>query len=1049
MASIFTGERFIPDLQGEIRLEHFHRYALASELIRGKSVLDLACGEGYGSFMLSEFAKSVLGVDISSDAISHAQKKYGSKSSNLVFKVGSASSLPLGDKEFDVVISFETIEHLHEQGAMLSEIRRVLKPNGILLISSPNKPIYSKNGNYHNHFHVNELDFTEFDNLLKKQFKAVEYFGQRLQIGSVIQSLETSKDVFRVWGDDGKSINRQAGPLPRPVYYIAVCADSNAYLPEICPSVLYPTQLDLLDKYLGYAKWAKAVDEDLKKAQQLLEIKEQEHHKNISWNQALEQELNIYRGLYQSLASRHERAEGINPRKAICRWINFIAAKTNKYLINLFLCLKRGYQRLPFSYVTRYRHKVIIAKLFPWALNLSNTSNLYAPIARTRAAFFSSDTTVDFSLPTSSDPIVSVIVPIYGKVEFTLACLRSIAKYPPKIAFEVVVVDDCSPDDSKKILAQVKGLNLYSNKENNGFIKSCNKGAHLSKGKYVYFLNNDTEVTEGWLDNLYNTFTDLSGTGLVGSRLLYPDGTLQEAGGIIWRDGSAWNYGKGQDANLPAFNYAREVDYCSGASIMLPRNIFEEMGGFDEHYAPAYCEDSDLALKIRRSGYRVIYQPTSTIIHYEGISSGTNIEQGVKAYQNENSKKLFERWKEYLNEYQPNAINIDDAKDRAFKKRVLVIDHCTPAPNEDAGSVTVVNTLILLRELGFQVTFIPDDNFLYMQNETVFLQKIGIEVLYAPFVKSVKDHVREFGGRYDLVFLFRPAVVGRHIKVIQKYCLKAKTIFHTVDLHFLRMSREATLKSDKSLQAAADKMKALELLSISSVDAVIVHSQAEIEILRPLVNNASLYLFPLILDISVTHKGFKGRYDILFLGGFAHAPNVDAVHFFVQEIMPILRKKIPGIRFLVAGSKAPPDILALSCEDIIILGYVADLSAQLDNVRVSVAPLRYGAGIKGKVGTAMACGLPVVATAIAAEGMQLSDGKNILLADSPEDFAHKVSLLYCDEELWKRISSNALNFAEETWGGEAALDILSKILRDLGIGFNQSNRKLNLYRSSK
>lgn len=1120
MLKTFTGERFQPNLQGEIRLEHYHRYALALELVKGKTVLDLACGEGYGSFMLAKYATAVLGIDLSNEVIVHAQKKYANKTENLCFQQGSASKLTLQDDSFDVVVSYETIEHLYEQSEMLEEIRRVLRPDGVLIISSPNKPIYSKNGEYQNHFHVKELDFKEFDRLLKKQFKAVEYFGQRLQIGSIIKSVNQNKDYYKAWSDDGKLIKPETAKLPQPVYYIAICSANAKYLPEVSPSVFYPTKLDLLDQYRGYATWARSTDVAIDEARRLIQTKEEEHQKIAAWakdldgqlsgviaelgvsnltvqaysekihylEQAIAQNNLDIANLHSLIAERDQKIAELDletvkhgewelallrdlnckqqelnevlgsnswfitkPLREIRRWIYSPIRQTKKYLSLFLNLLKRGYQRLPFSYVTRNRHKALVRSIFPWMLRLSNTSYnyTYSRSAKATPLLQSRDLGIDFSLSTSSSPIVSVIIPIYGKIEFTVACLRSIAKYPPKTPFEVLIIDDCSPDNSVEILAQIYGVKLYSNNENLGFIKSCNAGARISKGEYIYFLNNDTEVTEGWLDNLYQTFSDLPGTGLVGSKLIYPDGSLQEAGGIIWRDGSAWNFGRNQDASLPVFNYAREVDYCSGASIMVPRKIFDDMGGFDELYTPAYCEDSDLALKIRRDGYRVIYQPTSVVIHFEGVTSGADVAQGVKAYQIENSKKLFERWKDNLQIHRNNGVDVDNAKDKASSKRVLVLDHCTPTPNQDAGSVTTVNTLILLRELGFQVTFIPEDNFLYMPNETAALQKIGIEVLYAPYVQTVKEHVEEFGNRYDLVFLFRPVVVERHIEVIRKYCLKAKVLFHTIDLHFLRMSREAELQSDDLAQAVAEQMKARELLAISSVDAAIVHSTAELEILRPLAPDANLYVFPLILDISGTLKGFKDRRDTLFVGGFQHAPNIDAVHFFVKEIMPILRKRISGVRFLVAGSNPPPEILSLSSDDVIIMGFVEDLGALLDRVRVSVAPLRYGAGIKGKVGAAMAAGLPVVGTTLAAEGMQLKDGENIELADTPEDFANKVCSLYLDEELWQKISSNGVSFAEETWGGKAALTILSKIVRDLGIPLNQNNRQLQLYSLGK
>jgi glycosyltransferase involved in cell wall biosynthesis len=229
------------------------------------------------------------------------------------------------------------------------------------------------------------------------------------------------------------------------------------------------------------------------------------------------------------------------------------------------------------------------------------------------------------------------------------------------------------------------------------------------------------------------------------------------------------------------------------------------------------------------------------------------------------------------------------------------------------------------------------------------------------------------------------------------------------------------------------------------VDATIVHSTDELEILRPLLPDAQLHLFPLILHISGRSSTFHERKDIVFVGGYQHVPNVDAVLYFVKEVMPLLREKLPGVRFYVVGSKPPPEIQALAAEDVIIMGFVEDLTTLLNKMRLSVAPLRYGAGIKGKIGTAMAVGLPVVATQLAAEGMLLNDGENVLVAEEPEDFASAVCKLYQDEAMWGRISDNGLLFAEKAWGAESGWKNLAKILASLNMAVNRAERPVILY----
>ncbi|HET7925690.1 MAG TPA: glycosyltransferase, partial [Rhodanobacteraceae bacterium] len=219
-----------------------------------------------------------------------------------------------------------------------------------------------------------------------------------------------------------------------------------------------------------------------------------------------------------------------------------------------------------------------------------------------------------FAVPTSATPHVSIVIPVYDKVAYTSACLRSLAEHAGAIPFEVIVVDDCSNDRTQERLADVEGIRVLRNAENLGFIGSCNAGAAAARGELVLFLNNDTRVTAGWLEALVRCLDEAPDAGLVGAKLIYPDGRLQEAGGIVFDDASGWNYGRFDDPDDPRYAFRREADYCSGAAILLRTDLFRRLGGFDTRYAPAYYEDTDLAFAVRAAGYKVWYEPASTVV---------------------------------------------------------------------------------------------------------------------------------------------------------------------------------------------------------------------------------------------------------------------------------------------------------------------------------------------------------------------------------------------------------------------------------------------------
>lgn len=609
-------------------------------------------------------------------------------------------------------------------------------------------------------------------------------------------------------------------------------------------------------------------------------------------------------------------------------------------------------------------------------------------------------------------PLVSIILPVYNQVAYTYACVRSILAHTSfeETPYEIILADDVSTDATAEIGRYIEGLVISRNTENQGFLKNCNQAAKRAAGKYLFFLNNDTKVTDGWLSSLVELIERDPSIGMVGSKLVYPDGRLQEAGGIIWSDASGWNYGRLDDPSKPEYNYVKDVDYISGAAIMLSKELWNEIGGFDERFAPAYCEDSDLAFEVRRRKKRVVLQPKSVIIHFEGISNGTDVTgTGLKRYQVVNQEKFKEKWqaalkKQSVNDGNPNPFA---ARDRSQGKPcVLIVDHYVPTWDKDAGSRTTYQYIRMFLAKGWNVKFLGD-NFLHEEPYSSELEQLGVEILYGEAHQNdIFDWIKKNQDFIDVAYLNRPHIAVKYIDFIREQT-KIKRIYYGHDLHFMRLGREYELNGDIRTKREADYWKSVEFSVMEQADMIYYPSETEIEAIHA-VNPAlpakaiTAYVWDRFEEANpetgLVGEDYVKREGLLFVGGFAHPPNADGVLWFAQKIFPLIREALPDVKFYIAGSHETDEIKALGEEPdngIEVLGFVSDekLHELYHTSKLVVVPLRYGAGVKGKVVEALYNGAVIVTTSVGAEGIPEAKSVMAVTDDCAEDIYAKAELI--------------------------------------------------------
>ena len=635
----------------------------------------------------------------------------------------------------------------------------------------------------------------------------------------------------------------------------------------------------------------------------------------------------------------------------------------------------------------------------------------------------------DLAFAERDNPEASLVIPVYGHPFDTLRCLHSLAAHSPGVGFEVIVLDDNPANPVAPFLARIPGLRVHANRANLGFVRSCNQASALARGWHIVFLNNDTLVEPDWLEPLLRPVRHDPKVGLVGCKLLNTDGTLQEAGGIMFRNGWGYSFGRGDDPSKPEYNYYREVDVVTGAAFLVRRELFQQLGGFDERYAPAFYEEFDLAFKARRAGFKVMYQPRSVVTHFGSASYGAD----ARDRQSQRNHAAFcVQWRTEL-----ESQFIDDGDLFRARQRpntaglILVIDDKVPEYDRHAGALTIFQYIKLLKSLGFRLVYYPDD-LTPRQPYTSVLQEMGVEVLYAP--SNLPIWLAANGRHLSAVWMARPDVSIRLLDLVRA-TTAARILYYPHDLHYLREMRRYELEGDVSALEESNRVRKIELAIFREVDCVMTPSSEEAKVIRREVPSANVrvippYLYPPQAATGLDESSFTARHDVLFVGGFKHPPNVDAALWLTREIMPLVWHDAPDARLILVGDDPTEEVQALSADDRVdVTGYVPELGPYFERACVSLNPLRYGAGVKGKIVGSLQAGIPVVTTAVGNEGIALVDGREVLLGETPAELAVAVVGLLRDPALCASLSAAGIMVINERFSETMAREVMQSVLQ--------------------
>lgn len=668
------------------------------------------------------------------------------------------------------------------------------------------------------------------------------------------------------------------------------------------------------------------------------------------------------------------------------------------------------------------------APLINLAVNEDVAKSLYEKRCHIQSSLVKAGQVID--IPESEKPVISAVIPVMNHFDFTINLLRQFELFAKANAanfLEIIVVDNGSLDDTRELSKYVSGIKLLRFEKPMGYPSACNAGARVAQGQILLFLNNDIEILPGSLERVVEIFDSTSSIAAVGGKVIKFNGVLQEAGGIVWNDGSTWGYGRGENPLAPRFQFQRDVDYCSGCFLAVDAPLFNQLNGFNEQFSPGYYEETDLCARIWQVGRRVVYDPRIGLYHYEYASYSKGrpetIATGLMAV---NKEKFFRKNRVFIAErYQFSVELVDIAANRAASNvpRVLIIEDLVPRREIGSGFCRSADIVSEFLKAGWWVTI------------WVTHKLQGVEPIEARLCETIYASEQEGGlNAYllkhskiiSLIWLCRTHNLGNYDQAIARWRSGnpgGKVVCDTEAIasvrHWLTKELSRDKQPDLNLieQSISQHQLQRELKGYDVVDSFVTVSKLDVRLVNAVTPTATHILGHKIVS-RPTPAIFDDRRDLLFCGAIHEegSPNYDSLIWFAKKIFPLLKIKLPNVKLKVIGywrSSIPiPPMLIDDAIDLI--GPVEDLEPYFAQARVFIAPTRIAAGIPHKVHESMGFGLPAVVTPILAYqlGEFACEGRSGFFAAhdfSAQAFADAVLRAYTDAQLWESVRIYALD----------------------------------------